>query len=137
MEDKEIIYMIQKGGQERERATSFLMKEHLSFVGSFQKKLNLSRDTALDAYIDGIVHTVDRIGSKSFREECKISTFIYQLAYFKCVDKIRSKKTNIDITTTSELELLIDQDYNVIQENKKYEELTKHMAGLGDRKSVV
>ena len=87
--DSDIESAILKGGRSREQATDFLLKEHLGFIHSLGAKLHLEEDEVLDCYIDALADVVEQIGNGDFRRESKISTYFYQIAYFRCVDRCR------------------------------------------------
>lgn len=130
--DRELIEAIRQGGRERELATTYLMKEHLGFVHTLQYKLRLTKDEALDCYIDALADVVEQIGRHAFKGLSKISTYLYQIMYFRCVDVCRKKSNELRIQNEfPELEDLSNQVSKQVEIESEVKKLVRFIDTLG------
>lgn len=94
MQDSQITHAILEGGQSKENATHYLINQHIGFVHKVHKNLKLSFEEAKDAYTDAILALMNAVENQTFKGESKLSTFLYKIFYFKCVDLSRKNTTN-------------------------------------------
>lgn len=130
--DDQIIGHIREGGRNRELATDHLMKEHLGFVHKFMNTLFLSEQVALDCYIDALADVVEQVSTGSFKGKSKISTYLYQIAYFRCVDELRKNKnefaTDNEFPEMEDLSQKVSKKIEIEYEIKK---LKKYLHKMG------
>lgn len=130
--DGSLIEAIQQGGRARELATAFLMKEHLGFVNKLRYKLRLTSDEALDCYIDALADVVEQIGNHTFKGLSKVSTYLYQITYFRCVDTCRKKSRDPQIQSEfPELEDLSRQVSRQIETEAEVKKLVNFLDRMG------
>jgi RNA polymerase sigma-70 factor (ECF subfamily) len=94
--DAKIIEDIRQGGQSREAAVRYLIDKNIGFVYKLHRKLRIEESLAKDAYLDAIIAVMQQIENGVYRGENKISSYLYQIFYFKSVDIIRKKATNAE-----------------------------------------
>ena len=94
MQDQQIAQAILLGGLEKEKAVQYLIDQHVGFVHKLHQNLNISLEEAKDAYTDAIMALIQAIENQTFKGESKLSTFLYKIFYFKCVDFSRKRSTN-------------------------------------------
>ena len=130
--DDQIIAFIRRGGRDRETATDYLMKEHLGFVYKFQKTLFLDQETALDCFIDALADVVEQAGNGTFQGKSKLSTYLYQIAYFRCVDALRKDKKSIPSEAEfPEIEDLSQKVGKTLETEYEVKKLKVHLAHMG------
>lgn len=78
----------------REQATYFLINEYVHYVPVVAKKTGLAQDLALDVYTDALVDMMGQVANGTFKGESKLSTYLYQIFFFKCIDLSRKNTTN-------------------------------------------
>ena len=100
-EESNLLEAIRGGGRMREMATDHMMKEHIGFVYKIKSKLHLSEDVALDCFVDALADVIEQVGNGRFKEKSKLSTYLYQITYFRGVDHLR--KNEIDIAHVDKL----------------------------------
>jgi hypothetical protein len=81
--DEEIIQALKQGGAARKKGVANLYQRHMTLVIKIQRRFKLDRDTALDAYTDGIIKTSRYIESGKFRQDSSIFTLLYQIEVIK------------------------------------------------------
>jgi RNA polymerase sigma factor (sigma-70 family) len=99
--DVELIGAIKAGGALREQAAQYLIKRHIGFVYKIQRKLKIDEDAAKDAFTDAVIAVIQQVENGSYRGENKLSSFLYQIFYFKSVDILRKLTTNTKQTLES------------------------------------
>jgi len=92
--DTEIAEEIRQGGAAREAAVRYLIEKNIGFVYKMHRKLRIEESQAKDAYLDAVIAVMQQIENGVYRGENKISSYLYQIFYFKSVDIIRKKATN-------------------------------------------
>ncbi len=89
--DKALVAGIRAGGHAQEQCVRHLFDQYRGLIRQAQRKHRLSAEEANDAYTDAIIGLRKQIVNGKFRGESKISTYLYQIYQYKCIDKIRSK----------------------------------------------
>ncbi|GAB2765643.1 hypothetical protein GCM10027275_03830 [Rhabdobacter roseus] len=89
--DEQIITDILTGGRTREEATRSLIHHHVSYIYKLHRQLRISEDVAKDTFTDTIMAVIQQIESGTFRGESKLSSYLYQIYYFKMIDSVRKK----------------------------------------------
>lgn len=92
--DKKLIDALSQGGTQHESATLFLLKKYAYYIPTIAKKTGLSQEEALDQYTDAIVDMSEQVRKGQFKGDSKLSSYLYKICYFKCVDLSRKKATN-------------------------------------------
>ncbi len=85
---------IRRGGKARENAVRYLIDRHIGFVYKISRKLRLDEDVAKDAYLDAVIAVMQQVESGAYRGENKLSSYLYQIFYYKSVDILRKQSTN-------------------------------------------
>lgn len=94
MTDEQIINAISEGGAAKEKAAGYLIQTHIGFVRKIQANHKITDEEAKDAFTDAVIGLLQSIDSQRFRGDSKISTYLYKIFYFKCLDLLRKKSTN-------------------------------------------
>jgi RNA polymerase sigma factor (sigma-70 family) len=102
--DAALIAAIRAGGVAREQAAQYLIKRHIGFVYKVQRKLRIDDADAKDAFTDAVIAVIQQVENGSYRGENKLSSFLYQIFYFKSVDILRKLTTNSEQSLDSILE---------------------------------
>lgn len=92
--DQEIIANIRDGGQSREQMVKFLLEKHLGFIIKARRKFRISEEDAYDVYGDAITDIVTNIERGKFRMDSKLSTYLFRIIQYKCMDLLRKKTTH-------------------------------------------
>lgn len=133
--DAEIVEGIQQGGPMREQWITRLYGSYLHYINKARVKYQLSDEDLQDAYADAVIALGEQVADGRFREEAKLSTYLYRIFFNKCVDIIRKYATNrvvampdlpdTGLTERDSLDDLAIQD--------QMEVLGKYLDQLGDR----
>jgi RNA polymerase sigma factor (sigma-70 family) len=94
MVENTLIKSILNGGKDKEQAVEYLINHHIGFIHKVHQNLDLPYDEAKDAYTDAILALIISIENQSFKGRSKISTYLYKVFYFKCIDLVRKNTTN-------------------------------------------
>lgn len=92
--DDVIIEAIRTGGGKREEAAKYLIDRHIGFIYKVSRKLRLEEALAKDAYLDAVIAVIQQVESGAYRGENKLSSYLYQIFYFKSIDILRKHSTN-------------------------------------------
>ena len=92
--DQQLIEAMSGKSASREKATRYLLKQYISYIPKAQKKLGLSREDCLDAFTDAVMSLGEQLANGQFRGESKVSTYLYQIFYFKARDLFKKQTTN-------------------------------------------
>lgn len=131
LEDEHLITAIRNGGRNREMATDQMMRDHIGFVYTIKSKLHLDEDVALDCFVDALADVVEQVGNGKFEGKSKLSTYLYQITYFRGVDHLR--KNRLDIT---HLEQLPEQKYLAKDLNEKIDNESEFLHIKRELKSI-
>ena len=141
MQEKELIIKIKEGDKE---AFSVLVNGFSQKVMNTCYKFLLNREDARDLSQEVFVEVFQSIGS--FREESKLSTWIYRIAVTKCLDEIKKRKRKKRITSFGRL-LHLDELANWISggsmpdksiiEKERMDELMEALNVLPDSQRVA
>lgn len=94
--DASILEEIRQGGKAREAAVRYLIDRHIGFVYKISRKLRLNEDWAKDAYLDAVIAVMQQVENGAYRGENKLSSYLYQIFYYKSVDILRKQSTNYE-----------------------------------------
>lgn len=92
--DASTLEEIRQGGKARENAVRYLIDRHIGFVYKISRKLRLDEDQAKDAYLDAVIAVMQQVETGAYRGENKLSSYLYQIFYYKSVDILRKQSTN-------------------------------------------
>lgn len=104
--DQEIINGLQAGGASRERYARILYQTYIKFIFAGVKRYKISEELAQDAYADAVVKVCAHIEQDKFRQDSKLSSYLFQAFSNRCVDKLRSTTSYVfeeDITAFYDL----------------------------------
>lgn len=121
--DEQIIAALSEGGNSRERVTSHLIDTYVHLVPVMVKKTGLVKEAALDVFTDAILDLMEQAKQGIFRGESKLSTYLYKIFYFKCVDLSR-KNTTKPLSYPSDLPELADQASDIQKKIETGEDFT-------------
>ena len=93
LSDHKIIQALQQGGYERERMEYQFYDAYSHYLIKAQRKYRLSEEDAVQAYGDAVISVIHQVIDGSFRGQSKLSTYLYQVFQYKCVDLIRKNTT--------------------------------------------
>jgi RNA polymerase sigma factor (sigma-70 family) len=129
--DAEIANDIRQGGATREAAVRYLMEKNIGFVYKMHRKLRIEESVAKDAYLDAIIAVMQQIENGVYRGENKISSYLYQIFYFKSVDILRKKATNAE----DYVEVIPEKidDINDIFQNIEHKESVERIVQILER----
>ncbi|GAB4405103.1 MAG: hypothetical protein OHK0039_05880 [Bacteroidia bacterium] len=85
---------IRSGGESREAAARYLLETYVSFVPRIRRQFGLDREAALDAFTDAVLALVGQVATGVFEERSKVSTYLYQIFYYKARDVFKKNTTN-------------------------------------------
>ena len=91
--DEAILAGIHTGGAMREQWITRLYSKYFRYLHQGKKKHDISEEEAKDAYSDAVIAVAEQIAANKFRGESKLSTYLYRIFYYKCVDIIRQRPT--------------------------------------------
>lgn len=127
--DEQIIQAIHGGGAAREKAVDYMIRQYAGFAIKFSRKFNLDDEKIQDAYMDAILALLQQVKAGQFKGASKLSSYFYQIFYFKCVDVTRKNTTQVvDIE-----EALINEEdpaRNALETLEIDESMSQVMAGL-------
>ena len=83
-----------KRGALREQAARYFLQKNIHYIPLIAKKVGISEEEALDEYTDAVIDLIEQVNSGVFKGESKLSTYLYKIFYFKCIDLSRKKSTN-------------------------------------------
>ena len=128
------ILSFQEGGRARESATQKFMQENMGMLHSMRQKFRLSEEEAIDVFTDAIMALILQVEQGKFKGQSLLSTYFYRIFYFKCVDHLQKKKTNIiEIDPLMEGQEIKDSsDIERWMHRLEAERLEKWMTKLGD-----
>lgn len=92
--DQQLIEAMSGQRAAREKATRYLLKQYIAYVPKVQNKLGLSREDCVDAFTDAVMSLGEQLANGQFRGESKLSTYLYQIFYFKARDLFKKQTTN-------------------------------------------
>lgn len=132
--ENKLIRALGDRGATREQATDYLMKTYIRFVPTIEKKVNISRTDALDAYVDAIVELTEQVAMGKFKGESKLSSYLYKIFYYKSVDLFRKNTTNkLDyresMPESSDTNLLADKEMEI---NEAVSQVHMYLDKLGE-----
>lgn len=93
-QDKDIIAGILKGGIPKEKALKIIYSSHLGYIHKGVNTYRLTENNAIDAYNDAVLGLMQQVMKGSFDGKARLSTYLFKIFHFKCVDKIKKKQTN-------------------------------------------
>jgi RNA polymerase sigma factor (sigma-70 family) len=96
LSDDYLVEAIREGGKRKEEAIKYIINKNIGFIYKIQRKLHLDETAAKDAYLDAVVAVMQQIENSIYRRENKISSYLYQIFYFKSVDIVRRSATNLE-----------------------------------------
>ncbi len=92
--DKKLLDALSKAGAQKESATRYLIQQYAYYIPTISKKTGLSQEETLDQYTDAILDMSDQVKEGKFNGNSKLSSYLYKICYFKCIDLSRKKTTN-------------------------------------------
>lgn len=123
--DEDYINGIRQGYPRRQIWENKLYMAFRYMIKDATWKHNLQEDEASIAYSDAILVTIKHIDSDLFEQRSSLKTYIYKIFQFKCIDLIRTNKSNkqsYNETLDKYLELVPDEQQDTLRQlSAKYE----------------
>lgn len=134
-EDESIIAGIQQGGAMREQWITRLYGKYFRFLHQGKAKHNISEEEAKDAYSDAVIAVSEQIAANKFRGDSKLSTYLYRIFYYKCVDIIRQKPTlrKVELQEAAEFEVLEADPLDQVIREEQLAELEGYLDQIGGK----
>ncbi|MEL6673279.1 MAG: sigma-70 family RNA polymerase sigma factor [Bacteroidota bacterium] len=132
--DSRLISSIRAGAKSKEEALRYLIQAYPHYIRKIQRKLGLSQEQVLDAYTDGVMDLVAQVEASKFRGESKLSTYLYQIIYYKARDLLKKKTTHkVDYRETlPEGKGQQDHPDRSLMLQEKMQQLQHHLRALGE-----
>jgi RNA polymerase sigma-70 factor (ECF subfamily) len=132
--DKEIIENILSGGRDKEIAIDYLIHRHTGMVIRVMNKTAISEEDAKDAFTDALLAVIKNIKDNKFVPKSKLSTYLYQILYYKCVDRARKKTIyqNEPIKSVIDIKDETPDIYRIIKGKRELNLLHHLLTELGD-----
>ncbi len=93
--DEKIVAALKSGGQEREGATQYLLKQHVNYAFKLHHQLRIEKEEARDALVDGVLAIIHQIEKGTYTSgKATLTTYLYRIIYNKCVDFSRKRSSN-------------------------------------------
>lgn len=92
--EQEILQSLQMTGIQRRKGEEQLYNKYHFLISFGVKKYSLTEEQIFDAYSDTILAAIESITSGSFRGASSLSTFIYQIFKYKCIDILRKNSSH-------------------------------------------
>ena len=89
IDDHELVAAVLHGGTDREKSIKRIISAHQGYIFKLHTKTHVNLGILKDIYIDTVLIVIERIENGSFKGESKLSTYLYQVFYFKTIDFIR------------------------------------------------
>ena len=119
---------------DQEKRFAQLVKEHKSTIYSVCYMFSQDEDEVSDLFQETLINMWK--GKDSFRDESKISTWIYRVALNTCLLQERKKKKEVQkVPLTMDVNFFEDTDANATQIRQLHERIGK--LGLVDRAIVM
>ncbi len=93
LNDQHIIKALKQGGYDRERMEYQFYDAYSHYLIKAQRKYRLSEEDAVQAYGDAVISVIHQVINGTFKGQSKLSTYLYQVFQYKCVDLIRKNTT--------------------------------------------
>ena len=93
--DAEIVHGIKAGGKYQEQMTQYLFDAHIGFYVQARKKYRLVEEELQDAYTDAILGVIRAVVRDRFRQDCKLSTYLYSIFQKICISRISRRKEGV------------------------------------------
>lgn len=119
---------IRQGGKARENAVRYLIDRHIGFVYKISRKLRLDENLVKDAYLDAVIAVMQQVESGAYRGENKLSSYLYQIFYYKSVDVLRKQSTNWE-SYVENVPDLVDERSNMLLQLEQQESVDQ-LVGL-------
>ncbi|MEM7368739.1 MAG: sigma-70 family RNA polymerase sigma factor [Bacteroidota bacterium] len=113
--DQELLTGLKAGGIQHEKWVKRLLHQYGGYVFKGIKKFNISKEAAKDAYIDAVTAVSRQIREGKFREDSKLSTYMYRIFSNYCI-KQHHKDQRVQPEWSHEIPNLPDSAQNRLQE---------------------
>ncbi|HHM21319.1 MAG TPA: sigma-70 family RNA polymerase sigma factor [Bacteroidetes bacterium] len=129
--DQQIIAALLKGGKDGDAALRQVYVLNRSAVFDFVKKNNGTTEEAKDVFQDSIVAFYENIQAGKFKGESTVSTYIYSIAKFIWMNRLKRKGTGKKILTVLEVPEKDPGFFPTLLEKEKEESVLKIFNQLG------
>lgn len=117
----------------REQWITRLYEKYFRFLYQGKSKHNITEEEAKDAYSDAVIAVSEQIAANKFRGDSKLSTYLYRIFYYKCVDIIRQRPTlrKVELQEAEEFELLEADPLDQVIQEEQLAELETYLDKIG------
>ena len=129
--DQEIIDGIQKGGLAEDQVLQFLYEYYKTAILNLVVNNSGSEEEALDVYQDAIIAAYDNIKNEKFRGESSLASYLYSIARFIWLNRLKRKKKEQTILDDQPFEELEENHLAVLLDTERSQILQDTMGQLG------
>lgn len=133
--DEMIIEGLKGEAKERQHFENHLFDQFIPFMHKAHKQYKISREDALSAYSDAIISLISQVREGKFRAESKLSSYLYKIYQYKCIDLIRKDTRQIStINGIEDIPHMGGQVRDILQKlitQEQIERLSHKMETLG------
>jgi len=130
--DQEIIDGIQKGGLAENQVLPFLYAHYKTAVLTFVTSNKGSQEEALDVYQDAVVAAYDNIKQGKFRGESALASYLYAIARFIWLNRLKRKKKEQSILDQQSFAEVGEDHLSVLLDTERSQILQETLGQLGD-----
>lgn len=88
-DDQQLVSEILRGGAAKEKSVQRILSDYQGYIYKIHTKTRVSLTILKDIYTDTVLVVIGRIENGTFKGDSKLSTYLYQVFYFKTIDFIR------------------------------------------------
>lgn len=135
-EDLDILQGIAQNGSQRDKAIMVLFDRFAYFVKYGMGKFNLQEEESQTAYNESIMACIRSIERHNFRGESCLKTYLHTIFRNKCVNEIRSRKSNSLNESLEDFVHLPDKAQSILQKidiGAKLEQTLKTLEKIGKK----
>jgi len=131
--DREIINAIRRGGLQEERYLKFLYQKNKTAVMDLIVKNNGSQAEAKDVFQDAVVALYENIKSSKFRGESALGSYLYSIARFMWLNRLKRKSIEQKFLDTQAPEKIADSHLNAMLDAEKKQKIIAIFQSLGEQ----
>ena len=112
--DPQLLAALQRGGTEEDWALKQVYQQHKAAILQFVLKNGGTTGEAKDLFQDAVIDFYENVKARKFKGESTIGTYLYAIARFKWLNRLKRKKTErkvIDTQAFQEVQVSFETDY--------------------------
>lgn len=103
--DSQLLADLRKSGGAEEQALSIIYRNNKSLVEKLILKNGGSKEEAKDVFQDAVIDFYENVQEGKFRGQSTISSYLYSIARFKWLNRLKRRKTETRIIDTQQHEI--------------------------------